>query len=123
MLKADDILDGVWNSAFYKGGMIGVPGIECFFNWWGLNVNTNTEAEGLDATTLPKTWDEAMEWHKAMTKKDDAGNLLQFGLDPYDAIANEPTWPAPTASNGSTKSSRQVRSCQPAHGRRSRHLR
>jgi len=90
VLKADDILDGVWNSAFYKGGMIGVPGIECF-NWWGLNVNTNAaEAEGLDATTLPKTWDEAMEWHKAMTKKDDAGNLLQFGLDPYDAIANEP---------------------------------
>ena len=90
VLKADDILDGVWNSAFYKGGMIGVPGIECF-NWWGLNVNTNAaEAEGLDATTLPKTWDEAMEWHKAMTKKDDAGNLLQFGPDPYDAIANEP---------------------------------
>ena len=90
VLKADDILEGVWNSAFYKGGMIGVPGIECF-NWWGLNVNSDAaEKAGLDATTLPKTWDEALEWHKAMTKKDDAGNLLQFGLDPYDAMANEP---------------------------------
>jgi len=90
VLKADDILEGIWNSAFYKGGMIGVPGIECF-NWWGLNVNANTaEQDGLDATTLPKTWDEVLEWHKAMTKKDDAGNLLTFGLDPYDAMANEP---------------------------------
>ena len=90
VLKKDDILDGIWNSAFYKGAMIGVPGIECF-NWWGLNVNTNAaEQAGLDATTLPKTWDEVLEWHKAMTKKDDAGNLLQFGLDPYDAMANEP---------------------------------
>jgi maltose-binding protein MalE len=90
VLKKDDILDGIWNSAFYKGAMIGVPGIECF-NWWGLNVNTNAaESAGLDATTLPKTWDEALEWHKALTKKDDAGNLLQFGLDPYDAMADEP---------------------------------
>jgi multiple sugar transport system substrate-binding protein len=90
VLKKDDILDGIWNSAFYKGAMIGVPGIECF-NWWGLNVNIDAaEKAGLDATTLPKTWDEVLEWHKAMTKKDDAGNLLQFGLDPYDAMANEP---------------------------------
>lgn len=90
VLKKDDILDGIWNSAFYKGGMIGVPGIECF-NWWGLNVNANTaEQDGLDPTTLPKTWDEVLEWHKAMTKKDDAGNLLAFGLDPYDAMADEP---------------------------------
>lgn len=90
VLKKDDILDGIWNSAFYKGAMIGVPGIECF-NWWGLNVNSNAaESAGLDATTLPKTWDEALEWHKALTKKDDAGNLLQFGLDPYDAMADEP---------------------------------
>ncbi|MCW5845476.1 MAG: extracellular solute-binding protein, partial [Caldilinea sp.] len=90
VLKADDMLEGIWNSAFYQGGMIGVPGIECF-NWWGLNVNANTaEQDGLDATTLPKTWDEVLEWHKAMTKKDDAGNLLTFGLDPYDAMAGEP---------------------------------
>ncbi|GIK75944.1 MAG: sugar ABC transporter substrate-binding protein [Chloroflexota bacterium] len=90
VLKADDILDGIWNSAFYKGSMIGVPGIECF-NWWGLNVNANAaEQVGLDATTMPKTWDEVLEWHKALTKKDDAGNLLQFGLDPFDAMAGEP---------------------------------
>ena len=90
VLKQDDILEGIWDSAFYKGGMIGVPGIECF-NWWGLNVNADAaEKVGLDATTMPKTWDEVLEWHKALTKKDDAGNLLQFGLDPYDAMAGEP---------------------------------
>jgi ABC-type glycerol-3-phosphate transport system substrate-binding protein len=90
VIKSDDILEGIWNSAFYKGAMIGVPGIECF-NWWGLNVNADAaEKAGLDAATMPKTWDEVLEWHKSMTKKDDAGNLLQFGLDPYDAMAGEP---------------------------------
>jgi ABC-type glycerol-3-phosphate transport system substrate-binding protein len=90
LIKSDDILEGLWESAFWEGKMMGVPGIEGYL-WWGLNVNTNVVKEaGLDATTLPKTWDEVLEWHKALTKKDDAGNLLQFGLDPYDAMANEP---------------------------------
>jgi maltose-binding protein MalE len=90
VIKADDILEGIWNSAFYQGKMIGIPGIECYL-WWGLNVNTDAaQKAGLDTATLPKTWDEVLEWHKALTKKDDAGNLIQFGLDPYDAMASEP---------------------------------
>ena len=90
LIKADDTLEGLWQSAFWQGKMMGVPGIEGYL-WWGLNVNTQAaEDAGLDTATLPKTWDEVLEWHKALTKKDDAGNLLQFGLDPYDAMANEP---------------------------------
>jgi ABC-type glycerol-3-phosphate transport system substrate-binding protein len=90
VLNQDDILEGIWNSSFWQGKMMGVPGIESYL-WWGLNVNIDAaEQAGLDASTLPHTWDEVLEWHKAMTKKDDAGNLLQFGLDPYDAMANEP---------------------------------
>lgn len=90
LIQADDILEGLWSSAFWQGRMMGVPGIEGYL-WWGLNVNTDAAQQaGLDTATLPKTWDEVFEWHKALTKKDDAGNLLQFGLDPYDAMANEP---------------------------------
>ena len=90
VIKGDDLLEGLWASAFWDGKMMGVPGIEGYL-WWGLNVNTDAaQKAGLDTTTLPKTWDEVFEWHKALTKKDDAGNLLQFGLDPYDAMASEP---------------------------------
>jgi len=90
VISKEDTLEGLWNSAFWQGKMMGVPGIEGYL-WWGLNVNIDAaQKEGLDTNTLPHTWDEAMEWHKALTKKDDAGNLLQFGLDPYDAMANEP---------------------------------
>ncbi len=90
IIKGDDLLEGLWASAFWEGKMMGVPGIEGYL-WWGLNVNTDAaQKAGLDTTALPKTWDEVFEWHKALTKKDDAGNLLQFGLDPYDAMADEP---------------------------------
>lgn len=90
VLKKDDILEGIWNSAFWGDKMIGVPGIECFM-WWGLNANIDAaQKAGLDTAKLPKTWDEVLTWHEALTKKDDAGNLLQFGLDPYDAMAGEP---------------------------------
>ena len=90
MVKGDDLLQGLWDSAFWEGKMMGVPGIEGYL-WWGLNVNTDAAKKaGLDPTALPKTWEDTFDWHKAMTKKDDAGNLLQFGLDPYDAMAGEP---------------------------------
>jgi ABC-type glycerol-3-phosphate transport system substrate-binding protein len=43
------------------------------------------EEAGLDPDAPPETWDELLVWHQALTKFDDAGNLIQFGLDPYDA--------------------------------------
>lgn len=89
MLDKDDIIGALWDSAFYGDDMIGVPGIESFL-WWGLNYNAQAaEDAGLDPDTAPKTWEECMDWHEALTQFDDAGNLLQMGLDPYDAMAGE----------------------------------
>ncbi|MEN8241606.1 MAG: substrate-binding domain-containing protein [Chloroflexota bacterium] len=93
-IQKDDIADGLWEGSFYDGRMIGVPGIEGF-NWWGLNVNAKAAEEaGLDVDNIPVTWEGLLEWHKALTKFDDGGNLLQFGLDPWDAMANEPDYAA-----------------------------
>ncbi len=94
LIKADNILEPLWRSAFVGEDMIGIPAIESYL-WWGLNYNSKAaEDAGLDPAKPPKTWDETMDWHKALTKKDDAGNLLVIGLDPYDAMANEPDFPA-----------------------------
>lgn len=93
-VKKDDIAAGLWDGSFYDGKMIGVPGIEGF-NWWGMNVNAQAAEEaGLDPENIPMTWEGIYEWHQALTKFDDAGNLLQFGLDPWDAMAGEPDFAA-----------------------------
>jgi maltose-binding protein MalE len=92
-IKREDVLDKLWESSFYDGQMIGIPGIEGYL-WWGLNVNVKAAEEaGLDPNALPSTWEETFEWHKALTKFDSAGNLLQFGLDPWDAMAGELDFP------------------------------
>jgi hypothetical protein len=57
---------------------------------WGLNYNIDAaEKAGLDTNALPVTWAETMQWHEALTKKDDAGNLLEMGLDPGDAMGGD----------------------------------
>ena len=43
-----------------------------------------------DPAKPPESWEDTLEWHKKLTKFDSAGNLQQFGLDPYDAMATEP---------------------------------
>jgi hypothetical protein len=89
VIKKDDVIDKLWESAFYGDKMIGVPGIEGYL-WWGLNVNIDTAAKaGLDPNNLPTTWEDLLDWHKKETKFDSAGNLQQFGLDPWDAMAGE----------------------------------
>ncbi len=94
VVQKDDIAAGLWEGSFYDGKMIGVPGIEGF-NWWGMNINANAAEEaGLDPDNIPLTWEGLFEWHKALTKFDDAGNLQQFGLDPWDAMAGEPDFAA-----------------------------
>lgn len=92
-IKQEDVLPKLWESSFYGDKMIGVPGIEGYM-WWGLNVNINAAKEaGLDVENLPLTWETVYDWHKALTKFDDAGNLKQFGLDPWDAMAGETDFP------------------------------
>lgn len=89
MFRKDDHIESVWNNSFYKGVQYGVPANENWV-WYGLNYNSRlAEEAGLDPDAPPVTWEETLEWHKEMTKFDDAGNMLQIGLDPYDAIAGE----------------------------------
>jgi hypothetical protein len=89
VIKKENYLEGNWNDGFYKGTMYGVPAIECFLRY-GLNYNSKLVTEaGLDPNTPPQTWDDCLVWHKALTKFNAAGNLIQFGLDPYDAMGGQ----------------------------------
>jgi multiple sugar transport system substrate-binding protein len=89
LIKKESYLEGTWNDAFYKGTMYGVPANEGFLRY-GLNYNSRLVKEaGLDADKPPETWSEVFAWHKALTKFDSAGNLKQFGLDPYDAMGGQ----------------------------------
>ena len=85
VIAADKFIEGNWNAATLDGKVMGIPAYECFVRR-GLNYNERmiTEA-GLDASKPPVTWDELLVWHQALTKFDSAGNLLQIGIDPYDA--------------------------------------
>jgi hypothetical protein len=89
VIKKDDILTGLWESAFFNGKMVGVPGIEGYL-WWGLNYNTKAAKDlGLNPDQPPTTWEEVLDWHKKETTFDAAGNIKTIGLDPYDAMAGE----------------------------------
>ncbi|MBV7327495.1 substrate-binding domain-containing protein [Chloroflexi bacterium TSY] len=93
MVEASDIiskekyLEGSWNDGFDNEGVhYGVPANEGFLRY-ALNYNAEMVGEaGLDPDTPPETWDELMVWHETLTQFDDAGNLKQIGLDPYDAM-------------------------------------
>ncbi len=89
IVKKENMLGWTWDYAFFGGKMIGIPGLESYVQL-GLNYNADAAAKaGLDPDKPPTTWQETLDWHKALTKKDDAGNLLQIGLDPYDAMAGD----------------------------------
>lgn len=89
IVTQDRMLDWTWDFAWFGGDMIGVPGIESYVQW-GLNYNADAATKaGLDADAPPKTWSEVMAWHEELTVKDDAGNLLQVGLDPHDAMGGD----------------------------------
>jgi ABC-type glycerol-3-phosphate transport system substrate-binding protein len=85
IIAPEKFIPGNWDVIQYQGVVYGIPGFECFVRR-GLNYNTRlVEAAGLDPDAPPVTWDELLEWHNALTKFDSAGNLTQYGLDPYDA--------------------------------------
>ena len=89
IVKKEAMLDWTWDYSFYEGEMVGVPGIESYVQW-GLDYNTDAaQKAGLDPAAAPTTWSGVLEWQKAMTTKDDAGNLLQMGLDPGDAMGGD----------------------------------
>ena len=85
VVSAENFIDGNWEVIQYEGKIYGVPAFECFVRR-GLNYNTRMiEDAGLDPDSPPVTWDELLAWHESLTKFDDAGNLIQMGIDPFDA--------------------------------------
>ncbi len=85
-VKQADFIAAAWDRCNYKGVQYGVPANECFLEY-GLNYNSKLVADaGLDPDKPPTTWAEAFEWHKTLTKFGPSGNLVQIGLDPYDAV-------------------------------------
>ncbi len=87
ILKKENYPAPNWDGCFYEGKMYGIPANECFLRR-GLNYNTKMfEDAGLDPNNVPTTWQTLFDWHKKLTKFDNAGNLKQIGLDPYDAEA------------------------------------
>jgi len=84
--KKADFLEANWNLGIYKGKQYGFPSQECFLQF-GLNYNSQLVAEaGLDPEKPPETWDELLDWHIKLTKKDDAGNVTRIGVNPYGAM-------------------------------------
>ncbi len=89
IVKKENYLEGTWNDAFYQGTMYGVPANEGFVRY-GLNYNARmVEEAGLDPDSPPVTWEDCLVWHEALTQFDDAGNLIQIGFDPYDAMGGQ----------------------------------
>jgi len=90
-IKPEDFIEANWKLGMYDGALYGIPANECFLRF-GLNYNSRmVEAVGLDPNTPPDTWSGWLDWHKTLTKFDDAGNLQQIGLDPIDAMG-ESLW-------------------------------
>ncbi|MGI5917787.1 MAG: extracellular solute-binding protein [Anaerolineae bacterium] len=84
-VSEDMFFEGNWADGVYEGTVYGVPAHECFVRR-GLNYNARmVEEAGLDPDDPPTTWSELFTWHEKLTKFDSAGNLVQFGIDPYDA--------------------------------------
>lgn len=85
VISPDKFIPGNWDVIQYQGNVYGIPAFECFVRR-GLNYNSRlVEEAGLDPNVPPVTWDELLVWHEKLTKFDSAGNLIQYGLDPYDA--------------------------------------
>jgi multiple sugar transport system substrate-binding protein len=89
IINEEDYLEGSWKDAFYQGTMYGVPANEGFVRY-GLNYNAQmVEDAGLDPDAPPITWEDCLVWHETLTKFDANGNMMQVGLDPYDAMGGQ----------------------------------
>ncbi|NPV07786.1 MAG: extracellular solute-binding protein [Anaerolineae bacterium] len=77
-----DIPEPLWKKFEWKGKQYGVPAADTSTRY-GLGVNLTLIREaGLDENSLPATWDEVFEWHKALTTYDEAGNINVLGMIP-----------------------------------------
>ncbi|MEN6479778.1 MAG: substrate-binding domain-containing protein [Anaerolineales bacterium] len=90
VVKPELFFEGNWTNAHaqWQGVQYGVPAHECYVRR-GLNMNSRMIGEaGLDINNPPQTLPELFDWHVKLTKFDAAGNMMQFGIDPYDAVGN-----------------------------------
>jgi ABC-type glycerol-3-phosphate transport system substrate-binding protein len=87
VVKKEDFVTGLFESMTWQGSTYGVPALECGPRYGMMHNLALLEEAGLDAAQLPQTWDEMYEWHTALTKFDDSGNLLSVGFDPRDGTA------------------------------------
>lgn len=87
VVNKDEFVPGLFESMTWQGVTYGVPAFENGPRYGFIyNLDTLDEA-GLDPDSPPQTWDEMFDWHVALTKFDDAGNVEQIGFDPRDATA------------------------------------
>ncbi len=81
-----DIFDASWDYASWRGKLYGVPTVESFLRYASSANIDLVQKKGLDPNNLPKTFDDAFEWHKTLTEMDSAGNVVVLGFDPLDAM-------------------------------------
>ncbi|MEN6479037.1 MAG: extracellular solute-binding protein [Anaerolineales bacterium] len=84
-IKPETFYTENWEQGNWQGMQFGVPAHEGFVRRTLFYNRDMVANAGLDPASPPTTWDELFEWHKKLTVFDDAGNLTQFGIDPYDA--------------------------------------
>jgi multiple sugar transport system substrate-binding protein len=87
VVKKEDFVTGLFESMTWQGSTYGVPALECGPRYGMMHNLALLEEAGLDPAQLPQTWTELYEWHTALTKFDDSGNLLTVGFDPRDGTA------------------------------------
>ncbi|MEM7029494.1 MAG: extracellular solute-binding protein [Chloroflexota bacterium] len=87
VINKEEFVEGLFESMTWQGATYGVPGFECGPRYGFIYNLDLLEEAGLDGNSPPETWDEMYDWHVALTKFDDAGNVQQVGFDPRDATA------------------------------------
>jgi ABC-type glycerol-3-phosphate transport system substrate-binding protein len=81
-LTTGDIPAALMDRWKWQGKQYGIPACDTSTRY-GMSYNTNLlQDAGFTAPDDPQTWDEVFEWHKAITKMDDAGNLKILGAAP-----------------------------------------
>lgn len=87
IVNKDEFVPGLFESMTWQGKTYGVPAMECGPRYGLIYNKTLVSEAGVDPDSPPQTLEELYDWHEAITKFDDAGNLDMLGFDPRDATA------------------------------------
>ncbi len=95
VITRDNYADAMWEPLLSEGKTYGIPALEdaprCGLGW----NKTLFEKAGMDPEKPPTTLEELSAYAEELTKFDAAGNLIQVGFDPLDAVGGGPalhTW-------------------------------